>query len=132
MDEIQQFSVEEGLNQAMLMKLSFTHPSVHELRKLIPKQLGFKGNCRIGQLEHRHMLIRFDLYKDYVHVASRSIGYIHLMGTITSINYLHRLCYLILRRKPQELGFGFHCRGYRLIYLQKYHCFLLFLLLGSQ
>lgn len=98
MDEIQQFSVEEGLNQAMLMKLSFTHPSVHELCKLIPKQRGFKGNCRIGQLEHKRMLIRFDLYEEYVHVSSRSIGYIHFNGD----DYQYRLFPWTLLFNPKE------------------------------
>lgn len=80
MEEVNQFTIEEGLHQAVIMKFSYGKPDVHELRKLVPKQYDIKGMCNIGQLEFRHILVRFDLFEDYVQFLSRSVGYIKDKG----------------------------------------------------
>nr|XP_033516045.1 uncharacterized protein LOC117280437 [Nicotiana tomentosiformis] len=98
MEEVQQFSVEEGLHQEILMKFAYTHPKVHDLRKVISKSFGIKSNFPIGQLEYQHVLIIFDLYEDYVHVASRSVGYIHCNGD----DYQYRLRPWTLFFNPKE------------------------------
>ncbi|XP_070012939.1 uncharacterized protein [Nicotiana sylvestris] len=80
MEEVNQFTIEEGLHQAVIMKFSYGKPDVHELRKLVLKQYDIKGMCNIGQLEFRHILVRFDLFEDYVQFLSRSVGYIKYKG----------------------------------------------------
>ncbi|WMV36933.1 hypothetical protein MTR67_030318 [Solanum verrucosum] len=80
MDEVNEFSIEEGLHQAIILKFSYGKPVLHELRKVLPKQLDIKGHCNIGQLEFRHLLIRFDLYEDFVQGLSRNSGYIKFNG----------------------------------------------------
>ncbi|KAK4707150.1 hypothetical protein R3W88_033289 [Solanum pinnatisectum] len=78
--ELDEYAVEEGLHQAVIMKLSFGAPSLHELRKLIPKQLVIKGRCLIGSLAARHLLIRCDLYEDFCSVLSKQFGYLQFNG----------------------------------------------------
>ncbi|KAK4718855.1 hypothetical protein R3W88_017193 [Solanum pinnatisectum] len=80
MDEVNEFSIEEGINQAVILKFSYGKPNLHELRKVIPKQLDIKGHCNIGQLEFCHLLIRFDLNEDFVQVLSGNSGYIKFNG----------------------------------------------------
>ncbi|KAK4710991.1 hypothetical protein R3W88_005504 [Solanum pinnatisectum] len=58
-----------------------------ELRKCLPKQFDVKRNSNIGQLDFRHLLIRFDLYEDFVHVLSSSYGYFQFGGE----EYLFRI-----------------------------------------
>ncbi|KAG5611732.1 hypothetical protein H5410_023013 [Solanum commersonii] len=66
--ELDEYVIEEGLHQAVIMKLSYGAPSLHELRKLIPKQLVIKGRCLIGSLVARHLLIHCDLYENFYSV----------------------------------------------------------------
>ncbi|KAH0709547.1 hypothetical protein KY284_010974 [Solanum tuberosum] len=66
MEEREQFGREEGLHQAVIIKFAYGKPVLSELRKLLPKQFDVKGNCNIGQLDFRHLLIRFDLCEDFV------------------------------------------------------------------
>ncbi|KAG5592381.1 hypothetical protein H5410_042895 [Solanum commersonii] len=80
MKEREQFAGEEGLHQTMIIKFSYGKPDLSELRKHLPKQFEVKGNCNIGQLDFRHLLIRFDLYEDFVHVLSSSYGYFKFGG----------------------------------------------------
>jgi len=68
--ELDEYAIEEGLHQAVIMKLSYGAPSLHELRKLIPKQLLIKGLCLIGSLTARHLLICCDIYEDFCSVLS--------------------------------------------------------------
>ncbi|WMV59685.1 hypothetical protein MTR67_053070 [Solanum verrucosum] len=80
MEEREQFAREEGLHQAVIIKFAYRKPVLSELRKLLPKQFDVKGNCNIGQLDFHHLLIRFDLYEDFVHVISNSYGYFKFDG----------------------------------------------------
>lgn len=80
MEEVNEFTIEEGLHQAIVVKLSYGKLDLRELRQMLPKQFGVNGFCNIGQLEYRHILVRFDLYDDYVHFLSRSTGYVKAKG----------------------------------------------------
>lgn len=87
MEEREQFAREEGLHQAVIIKFAYGKPVLSELRKLLPKQFDVKGNCNIGQLDFRHLLVRFDLYEDFVRVLSSSYGYFKFDGE----EYLFRI-----------------------------------------
>uniref|UniRef100_M1AU59 Uncharacterized protein n=1 Tax=Solanum tuberosum TaxID=4113 RepID=M1AU59_SOLTU len=76
MEEREQFDREEGLHQAMITKFAYGKLVLSELRK----QFDVKGNCNIGQLEFCHLLIRFDLYEDFVKVLSSFYGYFKFDG----------------------------------------------------
>ncbi|WMV28476.1 hypothetical protein MTR67_021861 [Solanum verrucosum] len=76
MEERQDFMIEEGLHQAVVFKLSHGAPDLKVLRSILPKHLGTKGNCLIGLLAPRQILLRFDLYEDYVLALSRSVNYL--------------------------------------------------------
>ncbi|KAG5572606.1 hypothetical protein H5410_062372 [Solanum commersonii] len=80
MEERQNFMIEEGLHQAMVFKLSHGVPDLKILRSILPKHLGTKGNCLIGLLAPRQILLRFDQYEDYVLVLSRSVNYLLYNG----------------------------------------------------
>ncbi|XP_009610101.1 uncharacterized protein [Nicotiana tomentosiformis] len=76
MEDVNEFTIEEGLHQAIIVKFSYEKPELHAFRKIFPKQFEVKRFGNIGQLEFQHILIRFDLYDDYVHFVSRSNGYV--------------------------------------------------------
>ncbi|KAG5604616.1 hypothetical protein H5410_026108 [Solanum commersonii] len=71
MDEVNKFSIEEGLHLAVILKFSYGKPDLHEFHKVISnkKKLDIKGHCNIGQLEFLHLLIKLDLYEDFVHIC---------------------------------------------------------------
>ncbi|XP_019239877.1 PREDICTED: uncharacterized protein LOC109219864 [Nicotiana attenuata] len=79
-DEVNAFTIEEGLLQAVILKFSYGKPDLQELRQIFSKQFDVKGYCNIGQLEYRHILVRFDLFEDFVQVLSRSTGYVKSKG----------------------------------------------------
>ncbi|KAG5632628.1 hypothetical protein H5410_004345 [Solanum commersonii] len=64
-EEVTQMIVNENLECAVI-----------ELRRLIPKQCELKGDCNIGLLSNRHVLIRATLLEDYVHLLSIPAFYI--------------------------------------------------------
>ena len=66
MEEREQFAREEDLHQAVMIKFSYGKLVLSELRKLLPRQFDVKGNCKIGKLSFRHLLVRFNLYEYFV------------------------------------------------------------------
>ncbi|WMV39824.1 hypothetical protein MTR67_033209 [Solanum verrucosum] len=72
--------IEEGLHQAVVFKLSHGAPDLNVLRSILSKHLGTKGNCLIGLLAPRQILLRFDQYKDYVLALSHSVNYLLYNG----------------------------------------------------
>lgn len=80
LEERQQFAVEEGLHQSVVMKVSPGAPELNEQRDLLPKHLGVKGRCIIGLLAPRQLLLRFDRYDDYVSALARSVNYLLYKG----------------------------------------------------
>ncbi|KAG5623567.1 hypothetical protein H5410_008785 [Solanum commersonii] len=80
MEERQDFMIEKGLHQAVVFKLSHGALDLNVLRSILPKHLGTKGNCLIGLLSPRQILLRFDLYEDYVLALSRSVNYLLYNG----------------------------------------------------
>ncbi|KAK4737005.1 hypothetical protein R3W88_000702 [Solanum pinnatisectum] len=57
MEERQDFMIEEGLHQAVVFKLSHGAPYLKVLRSILLKHLGTKGNCLIGLLAPRQILV---------------------------------------------------------------------------
>ncbi|TMW89545.1 hypothetical protein EJD97_017039 [Solanum chilense] len=68
-------------NQRYSENLS-NQPEVPDLQKILPPQLGFKGECNIGLLESRHVLLRFTLKEDYVAIFSKTSRSIKFVGTV--------------------------------------------------
>ncbi|KAG5576207.1 hypothetical protein H5410_056341 [Solanum commersonii] len=79
-EERQDFMIEEGLHQAVVFKLFHGVPDLKVLRPILPKHLGTKGNCLIGLLAPRQILLRFDQHEDYVLALSRSVNYLLYNG----------------------------------------------------
>lgn len=79
-EEVNAFTIEDGLHQAVILKFSYGKPNLQELRQTIPKQFDIKGYCNVGQLEFRHILVRFDLFDDFVQCLSRTTGFIKSKG----------------------------------------------------
>ncbi|KAG5615945.1 hypothetical protein H5410_015769 [Solanum commersonii] len=59
------------------------------LRKAIPSQCGIKGECMVGLLQNRHVLIRLSYMEDYINIISKGVyyitcneGYSYLMRTL--------------------------------------------------
>ncbi|KAH0651620.1 hypothetical protein KY290_032943 [Solanum tuberosum] len=76
LEEVNQMIVNENLEYAVIGKFSYGWPDIQDLRKLIPKQCELKGECNIGLLSNRHVLIRATLLEDYVHLLSKPAFYI--------------------------------------------------------
>lgn len=66
----------EVLQYAVIGKFSYGCPELQELRSLIPTQCGIKGECNIGFLRDRHVLIRLTLLEEYVNFTSKSAYYL--------------------------------------------------------
>ncbi|XP_019260723.1 PREDICTED: uncharacterized protein LOC109238702 [Nicotiana attenuata] len=80
MEERQRFAVEEGLHQAVVVKLSQRSPALQDLRNLLPKVLGIKGHCLVGQLDPKQLLIRLDQHDDLVTALARAVNYFPYKG----------------------------------------------------
>ncbi|XP_075089127.1 uncharacterized protein LOC107806652 [Nicotiana tabacum] len=74
MEERQTFAVEEGLHQAVVLKLSPRAPDLQVLRSLLPKILSIKGHCLIGHLAPRQLLLRLDQPEDFVNALARAVN----------------------------------------------------------
>ncbi|WMV32600.1 hypothetical protein MTR67_025985 [Solanum verrucosum] len=68
--------INENLEYAVIGKFSYGWPAIQDLRNLIPKQCELKGECNIGLLSNRLVLIKAMLLEDYVHLLSKSAFYI--------------------------------------------------------
>ncbi|KAG5630600.1 hypothetical protein H5410_002317 [Solanum commersonii] len=75
--EVDRMNVIEELQYAIIGKFSYGWPDLEDLCIQIPKQLKVKGDCRIGFLRNRHILMRFNLIEEFVNVVSKSVYYIN-------------------------------------------------------
>lgn len=73
---MEQMIVNENLQYAVIGKFSYGRHDIQELRQLIPKQCELKGECNIGVLNNRHILIRATNMEDYVNLLSKLAYYI--------------------------------------------------------
>ncbi|KAH0669080.1 hypothetical protein KY289_023573 [Solanum tuberosum] len=75
-EEGERMIVKENLEYAVIGKISYGWPEIQDLRKLIPKQCKLKGECNIGLLSNKHILIRALFLEDYVNLLSKPTFYI--------------------------------------------------------
>ncbi|KAF3650075.1 hypothetical protein FXO37_18618 [Capsicum annuum] len=75
--EVNRMNIIENLQYAIIGKFSYSWSELSELRDLIPKQCGIKGECKIGFLRNRHILMRFDLEEDFINIMSKNAYYIN-------------------------------------------------------
>lgn len=70
--------MQENLNlqYAIVGKFSYGKPEVNELRRATLSQCGIKGDCNIGVLDTKHILIRLKILEDYVTLLSTLAYYI--------------------------------------------------------
>lgn len=66
----------EGLQYAVVCKFSYGWPELQELRRIILIQYGIKGECNIGYLRDRHVLIRLALWQDFIYFTSKNVYYV--------------------------------------------------------
>ncbi|KAG5579378.1 hypothetical protein H5410_050005 [Solanum commersonii] len=69
-----------GITSSSDFKLSHGTPNLKVLRSILLKHFGTKGNCLIDLLAPRQILLRFDLYEDYVLALSHSVNYLLYNG----------------------------------------------------
>ncbi|KAK4736998.1 hypothetical protein R3W88_000695 [Solanum pinnatisectum] len=65
-EEVNRMNTIENLQFAVVGKFSYGWPTLEELRSLIPRQCNIKGDCKIGLLRNRHILIRLDQQEDFI------------------------------------------------------------------
>ncbi|MCD7472366.1 hypothetical protein HAX54_013590 [Datura stramonium] len=71
MEEREEFAIEEGLHQAIMVELASGAPDLQVLRMLLPKILGIKSYCLIGLPAPKQLLFKFDQYDDFVTAQGR-------------------------------------------------------------
>ncbi|WMV20196.1 hypothetical protein MTR67_013581 [Solanum verrucosum] len=79
-EEVEQMIIKENLAFAVIGKFSYGCPTIQDLRKIIPKQCDLKGECNIGLLSNRHVLIRASCLEDYVNLLSKPAFYLMISG----------------------------------------------------
>lgn len=70
-DEIKIMSISKNLQYVVIGKFSYGWPNLDELRKTLSKQCNINEECQISLLRYRHILIRFELYEDFVTMMSK-------------------------------------------------------------
>ncbi|WMV53891.1 hypothetical protein MTR67_047276 [Solanum verrucosum] len=87
--EVERMNIKQNLEFAIIGKFSHGWPDLEFLRKAIPSQCGIKGECMIGLLRNRHVLIRLSYMEDYINIISKGVyyityseGYSYLMRTL--------------------------------------------------
>uniref|UniRef100_M1DLG3 DUF4283 domain-containing protein n=1 Tax=Solanum tuberosum TaxID=4113 RepID=M1DLG3_SOLTU len=89
--DLETFITEENLKFALIAKFSHGRPELPDLRKILPQQLGFKGECNIGLLESRHVLLQFTLKEDYIAIFSKTSRSIKFAAVGQLLNTKHDL-----------------------------------------
>jgi len=66
----------ENLQYAVIGKFSYGWSGIEELRIQIPKQCNMKGECKVGLLRNRHILMRFSRQENFINMMSKPNYYI--------------------------------------------------------
>lgn len=74
--EGRRMNIIENLQYAVISKFSYGWLELEDLCKQIPKQCGIKGECLIGLLRNRHILMRFELIEEFLNIITKSVYYI--------------------------------------------------------
>ncbi|KAM3287829.1 hypothetical protein P3S67_021259 [Capsicum chacoense] len=69
-------NVLENLQLAIIGKFLYGWPQLEDLSVKILRQCKIKDECKISLLQHRHILMRFNLMEDYVNMLSKNVYYI--------------------------------------------------------
>ncbi|KAG5581379.1 hypothetical protein H5410_052006 [Solanum commersonii] len=75
-EEVNRMNTLENLRYAMVGKFSCGWPDIEELQLQISIHCDVKGECKIGLLRHRHILMRFSRQDDFINMMSKSSYYI--------------------------------------------------------
>lgn len=76
MEKRADFAIEEGIHQAIVVQ----DAPEFNWRGLLHKYLGVKGKCLVGQIGRRQLLLRVDVYEDFVMSLSRAVIYLPYNG----------------------------------------------------
>ncbi|KAG5586312.1 hypothetical protein H5410_046746 [Solanum commersonii] len=69
--EVHRFYIIENLQYAVIGNFLYGWSDIYELRTQIPKQCTMKGECKIGLLRNRHILMRFSRHEDFINMMSK-------------------------------------------------------------
>ncbi|KAK6794274.1 hypothetical protein RDI58_007727 [Solanum bulbocastanum] len=67
-EEVHRMNYIENLQYAVVGKFSYGWPDLEELRTIIPRQCNIIGECKIGLLRNRHVLIRLEQQEDFINL----------------------------------------------------------------
>ncbi|KAH0640618.1 hypothetical protein KY285_037204 [Solanum tuberosum] len=76
--DLESYIQEENLQFALVAKFSYGRPDMIDLRKIFTRHFEIKGDCNLGLLDHRHVLVRLSNREDFVEVYSRAELFITL------------------------------------------------------
>ncbi|KAK6788815.1 hypothetical protein RDI58_012613 [Solanum bulbocastanum] len=120
---LETFITEENIKFALIAEFSHGRPELSDLRKILPQQLGFKGECNIGLLESRHVLLRFTLKDDIFQSFQKLVGQLSLPVLLYHSESKNGLILLVLGKKPPLQWHGFPSQVYHVNILFVMLCF---------
>lgn len=88
--KVDQIVANETLQYVVVGKFSYGWPDITDLRRLIPKFCEQKGECKIGLLSNRHVLIKATLLEDYIHLLSKPAFYIMFQSRSYPVRILNK------------------------------------------
>ena len=68
-------TLSEPFQNALMGRFSYSRPSMEIIRRFITS-LGLKGDCAVGLLDPKHVLLRPTLEEDYARLFARRIWYV--------------------------------------------------------
>uniref|UniRef100_M1CC63 DUF4283 domain-containing protein n=1 Tax=Solanum tuberosum TaxID=4113 RepID=M1CC63_SOLTU len=74
--DLESYIQEENLQYALVAKFSYGRSDMIDLRKSFTRHFAIKGDCNLGLLDHRHVLVRLSNREDFVEVYSRAVSFI--------------------------------------------------------
>ncbi|KAG5583448.1 hypothetical protein H5410_054075 [Solanum commersonii] len=75
-EEVEHMIIKENLQFKVIGKFSYGWPEIQEIRRLISKHCELRGECKIGLLSNRHVIIRASCLEDYVNLLSKLAFYL--------------------------------------------------------
>lgn len=74
--EVYRMYIIEEFQYAVICMFSYGWLELHEIHRMFPSQCGIKGECNVGFLRYRLVLIRLTLFEDFVNLTFKSAYYL--------------------------------------------------------
>ncbi|CAN4088301.1 unnamed protein product [Withania somnifera] len=90
-NDLDAYIKEENLEFALIANFYFGQPDLQDIRRSFAQQFNVKGECLLGLICARHILMRFNLKEDFISVYSKSVTSINLREHYREVTYSFRI-----------------------------------------